>query len=880
MMKLEQYIALHLAFIVCLSSLMLGMGQDDFILPTLTLVGATVSLWVTDFKKWFHLGTILSNILILLILLASAGYLIRVFDATFGGNLFAIAILRVLVFFQLVLLFRKKENRVCWNIMMVSFLEVIVASVFQQTVIFGLLMILYLFAALTVVTLMHLNREQRYFTQHVYLRSLLRANRKEKPSAQKPLASSETSPRWLPTNEKATFSGSAANLGGMIGIGREFYYRLVITTATSLAVGVLIFFLTPRQDFRIGVDMQRERWRSPAAVSGFLNSVGFTEEIRLGSLGTVLNNPTEIMTVTFAQVNDAAPPNDTNETEYTAIQNQSVYFRGVSLQNYSRGRRSGDDLTIYPNAFNSPARQSDNGSPMPVNFPLSSDQGAAKVERFQDDVNFPIDSEIVRNRLPAAIPLPQERAACRFQPDTQLVFVHCEYLSNAQGTLFAVWPYFFADSRTGSRITLNRDRIVRPQGNFSRRNVALHFMTYSFRNGNQLDLIPCQEPIDLFSLLAFNDEALPSVAKVAQQWDAKLAGKSMIERARNLEHHFLTDNRFYYALGGIARKASLDPLEDFVRDQPGGHCEYFAGALAMMLRKTGIPSRVMVGYRLDTELGHLGQQRYAVRQSDAHSWVEAYIPPHEIPESLRNGPYADWWRRGGWLRLDPTAPLREVMAQSGLWASWKYWATGFWNDYVINFTSDRQESSLYIPISDFFISLKERFFDVNYWKTIIRDVLRRYADIFRSLRQGEWHGSDLVLLGLPPLILLTLVYVIFRVIRRVIRELHSRKLIREQRQRLATVGFYLRFEKILQKTGLIRLPTETQREFARRSIPDLVSMAGYPADLSLTDLPIRVVEAFYRVRYGNVALTSSETDEINAILSRLETGATGRTVMP
>jgi len=493
---------------------------------------------------------------------------------------------------------------------------------------------------------------------------------------------------------------------------------------------------------------------------------------------------------------------------------------------------------------------------------------------FQDTVNFPIDRVIVRNRLAAAVPLPQERAACRFQPDTQLVYVHCDYLNTAQGTFFAVWPYFFADLRAGERVTFHRDRIVRPQSNIARsqdsfprrRNPAFHFMTYSFRNGNQLDLIPCQEPVDVPSLLAFNEDALPTVAKTAQQWDAKLADRGMIERARNLEHRFLTEDRFYYALGGIARKASLDPLEDFVRDQPGGHCEYFAGALAMMLRKVGIPSRVMVGYRLDTEAGYQGQQRFVVRQSDAHSWVEAYIPPHEIPESLRSGPYADWWQRGGWLRLDPTAPLREVMAKTGLWTSWKYWATSFWNDYVVNFNADRQESSLYIPISEFAVSLKERFFDVNYWKTIGRDVVRRYAEIFRSLRQGNWHGSDLVLLGIPPLILLVLGYVIYRVIRRVARELHGRRMIREQRRRLATVEFYQRFEKILQKIGLIRSPTETQREFARRSTADLVTITGTQLD----GLPTQVAEAFYRVRYGNVTLTPNEADEINAVLSRLE----------
>ena len=874
-MKLEQYIALHLAFIVCLSSLMLGMGQGDAVLPTLTLMVAIVSLWITDFKKWFFVGPILSNVLIVLILLASTGYLIRVFDESFGGSLFSIAILRVLIFFQWVLLFRKKENRTCWNIISVSFLEVIVASVFQQTAIFGLMMVLYLFAALTVVTLMHLNRDRLHFTQHVFLRSLFRASGFRRRASGKSIEHSSRSPkpevrspsRWPLTNEKASFSGSAANLGDMIGIGREFYHRLVVTTMMSLVVGVLIFFLTPRQDFRIdALDTQRERWRSPAAVS-FLNVVGFSEEIRLGSLGTVLDNPAEVMTVRFSQLTNTASTETADETDYTVIRNRSVYFRGVALQNYTRGRWTAATEREEAKPETSYLNQ-------PENVPV--------VKLFADVVDFSVDSVIVPNRLPATVPFPQDRFTLQFQPGTQLIHVNCEYYSEAQGTFFAVWPYFLPDTRTGGRFNFSQDRIVRPQNSFGRRPPVFHFLTWGFSGGNQLGLIPCQEVIDLPSLLAFDEAALPTVAQLAQQWDTTQQGNGMMARAQNLEYQLMADERFYYALGGIARSASLDPLEDFVRDHPGGHCEYFAGALAMMLRSVGIPARVIVGYRLDTEVGQQGNDRYVVRQSDAHSWVEAYIPPHEIPESLRNGPHAEWWGRGGWLRLDPTASLRDVMVQTGFWASLKFWATSFWNDYVINFNDSRQETAVYSPIAGLFAAMKERFFDANYWKTIGRAVLHRYSEIFRDLRQGNWHGSDLVLLAIPPLILLTLGFVIYRLIRGVIRGIHRQKLAREQRQRLVTIEFYRRLERILKKINLIRAPAETPREFARRSVLRLQAIGAahevsgrISSLLPLTSylLP-QLAEAFYRVRYGDVTLTPSETDEINTVLSQLETVVT------
>jgi hypothetical protein len=626
----------------------------------------------------------------------------------------------------------------------------------------------------------------------------------------------------------------------MIGVGREFYWRLVVTTFFSLVVGILIFFLTPRQDFRItALETRGENWRSPTATS-FLNAVGFAQEIRLGSLGTVLDNPTEVMNVSFKQPREVTSTDASDETDYTTIRNQSVYFRGVALQNYARGRWSGDEVKSLPV------------------FPI-----------------FPTTQEIDPKRRPAAVPSPLERSEMQFVPGSQLVHVNCEYFSLEQETLFAIWPYFLTESRPGGRIRFDNDRITRTRPNSSgfsnfasrpgapRRQLVFHFLTWGFRNGEQLDLIPCQEEVNSRSLLAFDDLALPTVSQIAQQWDAPASDRGMIARAQNLENRLMTDERFYYALGGIARSPSIDPLEDFVRDHPGGHCEYFAGALAMMLRSVGIPARVIVGYRLDTEAGQLGgrQERYVVRQSDAHSWVEAYIPPREIPESLRNGPHGEWWQHGGWLRLDPTAPLRDVIAQTGFWAALKFHATGFWNDYVINFNATRQEGAVYFPIAEFFTSMKERFLDAQYWKTIGRDVLQRYTEIFRSLRQGNWQGSDLVLLGIPPMILAIMGYIIYRVVRRVIREVHALRLNREKQRKFATIGFYLRFEKILQSLGLIRQPTETQREFARRCVPVVVTM---------TDLPGHVAETFYRVRYGDVTLTPAETDEMNVMLSRLE----------
>lgn len=91
-----------------------------------------------------------------------------------------------------------------------------------------------------------------------------------------------------------------------------------------------------------------------------------------------------------------------------------------------------------------------------------------------------------------------------------------------------------------------------------------------------------------------------------------------------------------------------DPLVAFLFERQGGHCEYFASALAVMVRAIGLPSRVVNGYvggEQNPITGH-----WVVRKRDAHSWVEVQVPGH------------------GWVLFDPT-PVQEPASQpSSAWA--------------------------------------------------------------------------------------------------------------------------------------------------------------------------------------------------------------------
>jgi transglutaminase-like putative cysteine protease len=115
-----------------------------------------------------------------------------------------------------------------------------------------------------------------------------------------------------------------------------------------------------------------------------------------------------------------------------------------------------------------------------------------------------------------------------------------------------------------------------------------------------------------------------------------------------------------------------DPLAFFLFHRKKGHCEYFASAMAVMLRVIGIPSRVITGFQSGVFNPISGSQ--LIRSSDAHSWVEAWLPDR------------------GWTTFDPTPPDPNVPRVS-VWTRLSFYADAvdvFWQDWVLNYNLERQ----------------------------------------------------------------------------------------------------------------------------------------------------------------------------------------------
>ena len=126
-----------------MATLLLGMSSGNLVLPLVAIFAAASSLYVTDRYGWIYLNRHIAN------LAAVAAVLVSVhdfFQLQRERQLLAIAYL--LIYLQIVLLFQRKTIRIYWQLLMLSLLQVVVASALNFGLRFGMLLSLYMFIAL------------------------------------------------------------------------------------------------------------------------------------------------------------------------------------------------------------------------------------------------------------------------------------------------------------------------------------------------------------------------------------------------------------------------------------------------------------------------------------------------------------------------------------------------------------------------------------------------------------------------------------------------------------------------------------------------------------------------------------------------------------
>ncbi len=281
-----------------------------------------------------------------------------------------------------------------------------------------------------------------------------------------------------------------------------------------------------------------------------------------------------------------------------------------------------------------------------------------------------------------------------------------------------------------------------------------------------------------------------------------------------------TDLRQNFAYSLEMKASGPDPLSDFLFNVQTGHCEYFATAMAVMLRTHGIASRVVNGF-LPGEYNETSGA-YTVRQSDAHSWVEVYFPTTR-----------------SWVTFDPTPSIGRVEPmRTGFTAQMHKYLEALellWFQYVVGYDKQEQRSLA--------SSLHNRVFDYGRFASNLLATVRSYLT-------ATTLSVVVAVLGVV-LLVLTLIFG-----RRFWRFGWRRgAVVTGADETYSSVEFYERLLNAMEQRGLSREKHLTPLEFAN-------TLGQRPA--------MMITRAYNRVRFGGQRLTASEKREIENALAELE----------
>jgi hypothetical protein len=175
-----------------------------------------------------------------------------------------------------------------------------------------------------------------------------------------------------------------------------------------------------------------------------------------------------------------------------------------------------------------------------------------------------------------------------------------------------------------------------------------------------------------------------------------------------------------------------------------------------------------------------------------------------------------------------------------------------WSNYVVGLTAERQRDAIYRPLAQIASNMDE----------LAEGRQGVWAPIWRWMRTNAltFRGVAVLAIGAFAAIF------IGRWLVRLLGALYRRWPHRHMRAKCARVEFYDRLERILARHGLVRGRGQTPLEFALAAGAQMVADAAMRPHATL---PRRIVEAYYRVRFGRQALDAHEAETIEGQLVRL-----------
>lgn len=410
------------------------------------------------------------------------------------------------------------------------------------------------------------------------------------------------------------------------GMGKNPLSRLYVISLVILALGVFfssvgIFFTFPR----VGLGFFATKSREASSMAGF------NDKVELGSHGLIGDNPTVALRVEFLG-EDGLP------VEQAPVDYETFHWRILGFDQYDG--KSWARTIKKPNTR--PLAQKEDGTfklyqfyTKPMEKLLEQTNTYPKMRMYLEPLGttqLPILWPSVNININGnGLNLPFDPSSGRIEQTSQgdVSFER----RNQQGVIYGLKPHKFP--------ALTNFREVK--GEFPLE-VTRHYL---------------QLPED-------TDRIKALTTQITQAEAAPFAKAEAIEAY--LEANYEYTRNLPEIKGG-------NPVNSFLFETKKGHCEYYATSMVLMLRSVGVPARLVNGF--------LGGQWYggylAVRQGDAHAWVEVYIPDY------------------GWVPFDPTPSGIERPPINAMrdWFNKTYDTMRFgWNKWVLEYDLARQIDAL------------------------------------------------------------------------------------------------------------------------------------------------------------------------------------------
>lgn len=668
----------------------------------------------------------------------------------------------LLVYLTWIYLLRRKGEREYWWLLALCTLEMALASVLTDSVWFGFgIAVFAMLVTWTMAVFLLYRSTDAAANEAVIERS------------------------WNPTRQRrglAPFFGrSRAGVSSDVDqrlLNARFVGTTLVMTCLALAMSATIFLLTPRVwigNFTIFGD---------APLGGGRSLTGFTDEVRLGDLGEILESSEPVMEVRLFHP-DGQPMTPEEGLEYLG---EEPLFRGAVLERYQNGRwiraEWDDNISLSSREPAGAIRQQIILEPIGV--PTLFAYG--NVVTVTADGNERIRTEVFAGEYFRA---GRSQSSRRFQ--------------------YTVHAYHGAPDQVHSQQRANWPRPVRGE-----------FVQY------------------LGAMTAIESK-LDRLAELARQVVGN--AKTPQEAADRLLKHLKYSAEYSYSMALSVNDPSVDPVEDFLFNRKAGHCEYYASALALMLRSVGIPARVASGFKGASQ--NESRNVFLVQQLHAHTWVEAMLG-------------------GRWVVFDPTPAARDqsvsqMQGSGGIFSALRMRLQNLWATST-RMSQSQQRELIYRPLQDTAVR------SWSFAKGLVAGNERTLQQAMSFLRDPHrwisWQG------GVVAFVLMTGLSGVLWLIRRLWRSIAAwQQGLKELSIRATRVAFYERFRTILEEQGIHQSPTETAREFARNAMS---RFNGRLAAAGLAEWPAELADRFYDVRFGGRDLDADELRQIDSQLSELE----------